>query len=325
MSVPTSSETTIVRGREHRAGVRQLEPERAEQRLEPLREPEAEDEPDDRREEADHERLEQHGAEHLPPRGAERPQRRELARPLRDRDRERVEDHERADEERDPGEGEQEVADEGRELADVVLGASCASCAPVLHLRVGRQQRLDLGDELLGRRRPPRPRRRSRRTAPRGRRASAPSRRRRSRTSRSPIDLTSPYCAMPDDLEVLLRLRASRSRSSRRRAKPSRSAVPASTTTSPAPCGQRPSSRLSGLKRVLGRGVDAEAEARRAVRVDRLPVLADDLRVALVVDAAHREPDAVEPADARRAATSSTGGASGGSLEVDGDVAPPCR
>ena len=50
-------------------------------------------------------------------RRAERAQRRQLARPLRDRDRERVEDHERADEERDAAEAEQEVAEDVDELA----------------------------------------------------------------------------------------------------------------------------------------------------------------------------------------------------------------
>ena len=57
--------------------------------------------------------------EHLPPRGAERAQRRELARALGDRDRERVRDHEAADEERDAAEREQErlqEADEARRV-----------------------------------------------------------------------------------------------------------------------------------------------------------------------------------------------------------------
>ena len=45
--------------------------------------------------------------EHLPARRAERAQQRELARALRDRDRERVEDQEAADEHGDAGEDEQ--------------------------------------------------------------------------------------------------------------------------------------------------------------------------------------------------------------------------
>ena len=69
----------------------------------------------------------------LAARGADRPQRRELARPLGDRDRERVEDDEGADEERDAGEREQEVADELRELDRLevlgrLLGRRFARC-----------------------------------------------------------------------------------------------------------------------------------------------------------------------------------------------------
>ena len=85
--------------------------------------------------------------EHLPPRAAERPDGRELAGALRDRDRERVRDHEAADEERDPGEGEQEAPEEGDELVRVgrvllrLLGRE-------LDLRGGRQDLLDLLDEL---------------------------------------------------------------------------------------------------------------------------------------------------------------------------------
>src|SRR5207244_12889502 len=53
--------------------------------------------------------------------GAEGAERRELAGPLRDRDRQGVEDHERADEEGDPAEPEQEDADEVQEAGDVLL------------------------------------------------------------------------------------------------------------------------------------------------------------------------------------------------------------
>ena len=67
---------------------------------------------------------------HLAPRRAERPQRRELARPLRDRDRQRVDDHERADEERDQAEREQEVAEERDELVGV-FASSRAWASPV--------------------------------------------------------------------------------------------------------------------------------------------------------------------------------------------------
>ena len=88
--------------------------------------------------------------EHLAPRGAERAQRRELARALGDRDRERVRDHEAADEERDAAEREQEVlqeADEARRVRRVLGRLRLAGP----HLRARRQDLLDLGRELLGR------------------------------------------------------------------------------------------------------------------------------------------------------------------------------
>ena len=55
--------------------------------------------------------FEPHRAHDLLARGAERPQRGELTRALGDRDRQRVEDHERADEQRDAAEAEQEHPD----------------------------------------------------------------------------------------------------------------------------------------------------------------------------------------------------------------------
>ena len=58
----------------------------------------------------DDERLDDDRAENLSPRRAERAQRRELARALGDRDRERVRDDERADEQRDAAEREEEPA-----------------------------------------------------------------------------------------------------------------------------------------------------------------------------------------------------------------------
>ncbi len=118
--MPTSSATTIGAGLEEQARVRQREADRVEQPEEELGEPEAEEEPDDRGHDADDERLEDDRAEHLPARRADRSQGRELARPLRDRDRERVRDHERADEERDAAEREQERLQEGDELVGVL-------------------------------------------------------------------------------------------------------------------------------------------------------------------------------------------------------------
>ena len=100
--------------------LRQVEVERDEELVQPDREPEPGEQSDDRREQADHQRLQDHGAQHLPARRADRSQRGELARPLRDRDRERVEDHEGADEQGDAGERQQEVPDDRRERRDLV-------------------------------------------------------------------------------------------------------------------------------------------------------------------------------------------------------------
>ena len=83
---------------------RDVEAERAEQRLEPDGEADARDEADGRRDEADEHRLEQHRAEHLALPGADGAQQRELAAALGDDDREGVEDDERADEQRDDAE-----------------------------------------------------------------------------------------------------------------------------------------------------------------------------------------------------------------------------
>ena len=63
-----------------------------------------------------------------------------------------------------------------------------------------------------------------------------------------PIDSTFPYFAIPTTSKSCFGCSVEISIVSPS-AKSSRSAVPASTTTSPSPSGQRPSSRLSGLKR----------------------------------------------------------------------------
>ncbi len=120
MPTPTASATIDRARREDAVRGRKLDTESAEQPLDPLRQEDAETEADERSEKPDDERLEDHGAEDLPPRRADRPQRGELARALGDRDREGVEDDERADEERDAGEHEQEVAEDRRELVDLV-------------------------------------------------------------------------------------------------------------------------------------------------------------------------------------------------------------
>ena len=99
-------------GLQEEAAVRQREPGLLEQPEETLGEAQADHDPGGGSDEADHERLDEHGPHDLPPRGADRAQGGELARPLGDRDRERVRDHERADEERDAAEREQEALEE---------------------------------------------------------------------------------------------------------------------------------------------------------------------------------------------------------------------
>ena len=104
--------------REHRARLGQREPHRVEQRVQRLRQPEPGGEADDRGEHADRERLGQHGAEHLAPVGADHPQQPELTRALGDGDRERVEDGERADEDRHAAEHQQRDPDDRDELLE---------------------------------------------------------------------------------------------------------------------------------------------------------------------------------------------------------------
>ena len=87
---------------------------------------------------AEQARLEQHGAQHLAPGGADAAQHRQLPRALLDRDRERVEDDERAHEHGDAGEGQQEVAqvvDERRLLAHRAVGVGLRRLHPQRHVR----------------------------------------------------------------------------------------------------------------------------------------------------------------------------------------------
>ena len=114
-TMPTTRQTMTVRGLKSRPVFGSVKPELLEDPEQELREPEPEEEPDHRRKRPDQERLEQDRAQDLAPRRADRPQRRELARPLRDRDRQRVRDHEGADEERNPAEREQECLQEAGE------------------------------------------------------------------------------------------------------------------------------------------------------------------------------------------------------------------
>src|SRR3712207_1061773 len=61
-----------------------------------------------------------HREQHLPPRRSDRAQQSELARALRDGDRERVEDDERADEQRDPAERQERGLDDVDELLEAL-------------------------------------------------------------------------------------------------------------------------------------------------------------------------------------------------------------
>ena len=146
--MPTSSEMTIVRVSKISPWFGSVKPTASNSLKSPLASPRPENRPIDRRERADDERLDHDRDEHLPARGAERPDRRELARPLGDRDRERVRDHEAADEERDPAKTSRKIrknADELVRVRGVVLGLLRRE----LDLGGGRQDLLDLLDELV--------------------------------------------------------------------------------------------------------------------------------------------------------------------------------
>ena len=131
---------------DHR-GLRHVEVDCPEERGEALREQDAEPEADGRGDDAEDGALEHDRAEHLAARGAERPQRRELLRSLRDRDRERVEDDEGADEQCDSAEGEQEVANERDELAHALSVLGGLLGAGLHHGRL-RQHPLDRVEQL---------------------------------------------------------------------------------------------------------------------------------------------------------------------------------
>ena len=132
---------------EHEARVRKREADGVEQLEQALGQQEAEEEADDRCDNAHDESLHDHRAEDLAVRRADRPERRELPRALGDRDRQRVGDDERADEERDPSEREEEGPEEGDELVRV-LGIRLRLLTAGLYLCGARQDPLDLGDEL---------------------------------------------------------------------------------------------------------------------------------------------------------------------------------
>ena len=114
-----------------------------------LRDPVADHEPDRGGDDPEHEALEHDRAHDLPARGAERAQRGELTRALGDRDRQRVEDHERADEQRDAAEDQQERSGSSRHRAvPVALGLVDRAWPMLLTCRSAGEQRLDGAHEL---------------------------------------------------------------------------------------------------------------------------------------------------------------------------------
>ena len=135
---------------EHRARLRQVDPERDKQRVEALREREPEEQADDRCDDADHERLEHHRGADLPPRCPQRAQGRQFPGALGDRDRQRVGDHEAAHEQGDAAEGEQEVLEDVEEPGRVLGGLLRLGLAGS-HLGARREQRLDRRHQLVGR------------------------------------------------------------------------------------------------------------------------------------------------------------------------------
>ena len=100
-TTPTTIATITVRHWKRRPVLGRVKPARSKSQNRSLASPNPSRSPVSEASDADHERLDDDRAEHLPARGTDRPQRRELARALGDRDRERVGDHEGADEERD--------------------------------------------------------------------------------------------------------------------------------------------------------------------------------------------------------------------------------
>ena len=168
---------------EHRARLGQREVERSEDRVEAGGEAEARAEADDRRAEPEGERLDHHRAEHLAARGADHAQHRELARALGDGDRERVEDRERAHEDRHAAEHEQDDLDDPDELLqaverEAVMGGRGLHLGAVAELR--RERRADVRARRAGAFRPPG----SSRSGPACGTASARSRGRTPRSSR---------------------------------------------------------------------------------------------------------------------------------------------
>ena len=146
--VPTMRADDDRAGREHRSGLRKVDSDRNEQRVDALPEPEPENRP----------MMEAKSPITSPSRtteasiwrrgGAERAQRRELTSALGDGDRQRVEDDERAHEQGDAAEPDQEVLDERDPL--VVSAESAAACRRRSAPRRCRTSGSSACDELVG-------------------------------------------------------------------------------------------------------------------------------------------------------------------------------
>ena len=121
--MPTTSETTIVRVSNTSPLFGKVKPNASKSLNNPMARSEPQQQAADRRKNAHDQGLDDDRAEHLTPRCAEGAKGGELAGALRDRDRQRIGDDERADEQRDATEGEQERLQE-RDEAGRVLGVS---------------------------------------------------------------------------------------------------------------------------------------------------------------------------------------------------------
>ena len=195
--------------------------------------------------------------------------------------------------------------------------SSCDSALALVTCASSGQDRLDLADQLLPRRRRPCPRRRSRPADPRGRAAAGPVGMSKIANVALPSESTSPNFAIPTSSNRCFG-RSVATWTVFPSSNPSRSTTPASSTTSSGAA--RPAS-LEEVERVearqLRRAVDAEAEARSSLRVDRLAVAADDLRVRLVETDARRRPRRSAACAPRPAAPRRSAGRPSSPLEAD--------
>ena len=209
--------------------------------------------------------------QHLTPGCSERAEGCELAGALGDRDRQRIRDHERADEQRDAPEGEQEGLQE-RDEAGGVLGV----LGRLLARRCGPASRGQ--DDLRDRRRPvasgtrrawPRPE--SGRACPACRTGSAPCSRSNPASVAPPIDDTAPNSTNPE-IRICCALAHG---PARRCVSPTRETLllRSAAIDDDLP-GLRPGSGHQGERVELRlRRIDAEAEIRRAAEDDRFAVL----------------------------------------------------